>query len=63
MRMMPADVVTAHAEYSDWPTKYTLSNTLAGSACQVARAGGPDAAAGVAGAAAAGGFTRSQVTP
>src|SRR6185295_1283031 len=36
--MMPSDVVTAHAEYSDWPTKYRLSNTLTGSACQLPRA-------------------------
>jgi hypothetical protein len=62
--MMPAEVVTAHAEYSDWPTKYTLSNTFAGSACHVARAGGPDAGAAVLAAPRpAGGFTRSQVTP
>src|SRR5436190_1023766 len=38
MRMMPSDVVTAHAEYSDWPTKYRLSNTFTGSACQLSRA-------------------------
>src|SRR5215470_12834262 len=41
MTMIPADVVTAHAEYSVWPRKYRLSNTFAGSACHVSRAGGP----------------------
>jgi len=44
--MMPADVVTAQAEPSDWPTKYRLSHPLAGSACHRSRAGGPGARAG-----------------
>ncbi len=41
MRMMPSDVVTAHAEYSFSPTKYRLSKTLAGSTCQALAGGGP----------------------
>src|SRR3954447_21010292 len=41
IRMMPADVVTAHTEYSDCPRKYKLSNTFTGSACQALRGGGP----------------------
>src|SRR5688500_18787503 len=48
MTMMPPGVLTAHAEYSVWPTKYRLSNTLTGLAYQVSRAGAP-AALGVAG--------------
>src|SRR4051812_1519951 len=35
---MPSDVVTAHAENSDWPTKYRVSKTFTGSACQLSRA-------------------------
>src|SRR5262245_25771458 len=58
IRMMPSDVVTAHAEYSFSPTKYRLSNTFIGSACQRERSGGPcwagaggcDAAGGAGGA-------------
>src|SRR5262245_34377088 len=41
MRMIPADVVIAQAEYSVWPRKYKLSNTFTGSACHVSRGGGP----------------------
>ena len=37
---MPADVVTAQAEYSLWPTKYKLSNTFAGSTCHTEGLGG-----------------------
>src|SRR4051812_11442352 len=51
--MMPADVVTAHAEYSVCPRKYRLSKTFTGSACQVDRSGGP-AGRGAAGGAGAG---------
>src|SRR3954470_260581 len=51
--MMPADVVTAQAEYSVCPTKYRLSKTFTGSACHVDRSGGP-AGRGAAGWAAAG---------
>src|SRR6185295_20424233 len=49
MRMMPAEVVTAHTEYSVWPREYRLSNTLAGSACHDSRGGGPGGRGGAAG--------------
>src|SRR5258707_1068770 len=41
MRIKPSDVLIAHTEYSVWPRKYRLSNTLTGSACHDSRAGGP----------------------
>src|SRR5687767_7253422 len=41
MMIVPAEVVTAQAEYSVCPRKYRLSNTLTGSAYQVLRSGGP----------------------
>ena len=55
----------AQAENSVWPTKYMLSKTLTGSACQVSRAGaagGPPALAPRPGPPARGGAEASAIT-
>src|SRR5262245_18329396 len=63
MMMMPAGVVTAHAEYSVCPPKDRMSNTFTGFAYQVSRAGAPVARGVTALALGAGGVHRRVTSP